>query len=213
MADVRPIRILSVDDHMIVRRGVAAIIATEPSLQLVGEASSGEDAILRYRELQPHIVLMDLRLGGDIDGLEAIERICGEWPRALILVLTTYAGDENIHRALEAGARGYMIKDSVDDTELLKAIHTVRSGRLYIPAQLAIQLVEHGKRVELTRREREVLLQMAQGLRNKEIATRLNISEATTRTHVDNIVGKLGVSSRTEAVVAAAQRGFLNLQA
>ncbi|AXC13851.1 two-component response regulator [Acidisarcina polymorpha] len=211
MGDVKKIRILSVDDHAIVRRGIAAIIATEPSLQLIGEASSAEDAILRYRELQPEVVLMDLRLGGRIDGVEAIERICKEWPRALILVLTTYAGDENIHRALDAGARGYLIKDSVDDQELVNAISAVRSGRLFIPAKLAIQLVEQGKRVELTPREREVLLEMAQGLRNKEIAARLNISEATTRTHVDNIVGKLGASSRTEAVVSAAQRGFLNL--
>jgi DNA-binding NarL/FixJ family response regulator len=203
---------MSVDDHPIVRRGVAAIIATEPSLKLVGEASSGEDAILRYRVLQPEIVLMDLRLGGRIDSAEAIERICQEWPRALILVLTTYAGDENIHRALDAGARGYLIKDSVDDKELVNAFSAVRSGKLFIPAKLAIQLVEQGKRVELTPREREVLQEMAQGLRNKEIAARLNISEATTRTHVDNIVVKLGVSSRTEAVVAAAQRGFLNLQ-
>ena len=199
---------MSVDDHPVVRRGIAAIVATEPGLEWVGDASSGDEAVRRYRELRPDIVLMDLQLGGGMDGVEATKRICAEWPKAQVIVLTTYAGDEHIHRALDAGARGYLIKDAMDE-DLLHAIKAVRDGRRYIPPRLALTLVEHGPRVEFTPRETEVLRLMTDGLRNKEIASRLGISEATARTHVDNIVGKLGASGRTEAIILAAQRGFL----
>ena len=156
----------------------------------------------------PTLCLMDLQLGGGMDGVEATTRICAEWPKAQVIVLTTYAGDEHIHRALDAGARGYLIKDAMDE-DLLHAIKAVRDGRRYIPPRLALTLVEHGPRVEFTPRETEVLRLMTDGLRNKEIASRLGISEATARTHVDNIVGKLGASGRTEAIILAAQRGFL----
>jgi DNA-binding NarL/FixJ family response regulator len=201
---------LCVDDHPVVRRGVAAMLAVEPELDLVAEAASGREALELFREHRPDVVLMDLRLAGDMDGMTATEAICREWPRARILVLTTYAGDENIHRALQAGARGYLIKDTLDE-RLLDAIRAVHEGRRYVPPEVAVQLAEHGPRVELTDREREVLDLMARGMRNKEIGAELSITEATARTHVEKIVAKLGVSGRTEAVVMAAQRGFLRL--
>jgi DNA-binding NarL/FixJ family response regulator len=206
----RRIRILCVDDHPVVRRGVAAMLGTEPELELVAEAATGEAAIEMFRLHRPDVVLMDLRLAGGIDGIAAIQSISREWRQSRILVLTTYAGDENIHRALAAGARGYLIKDTIDD-RLMEAIRAVHEGRRYIPPEVAVQLAEHSPRVELTEREREVLLLVARGLRNKEIGAELGISEATTRTHVENIVAKLDVSSRTEAVVVAAQRGFIRL--
>jgi len=206
----RRIRVLCVDDHPVVRRGVAAMLAVEPELDLVAEAASGREALELFREHRPDVVLMDLRLAGDMDGMTATEAICREWPRARILVLTTYAGDENIHRALQAGARGYLIKDTLDE-RLLDAIRAVHEGRRYVPPEVAVQLAEHGPRVELTDREREVLDLMARGMRNKEIGAELSITEATARTHVEKIVAKLGVSGRTEAVVMAAQRGFLRL--
>jgi DNA-binding NarL/FixJ family response regulator len=206
----RRIRVLCVDDHPVVRRGVAAMLAVEPELDLVAEAASGREALELFREHRPDVVLMDLRLAGDMDGMTATEAICREWPRARILVLTTYAGDENIHRALKAGARGYLIKDTLDE-RLLDAIRAVHEGRRYVPPEVAVQLAEHGPRVELTDREREVLNLMARGMRNKEIGAELSITEATARTHVEKIVAKLGVNGRTEAVVMAAQRGFLRL--
>jgi two-component system NarL family response regulator len=206
----RRIRILCVDDHPVVRRGVAAMLGTEPELELVAEAATGEAAIEMFRLHRPDVVLMDLRLAGGIDGIAAIQSISREWRQSRILVLTTYAGDESIHRALAAGARGYLIKDTIDD-RLMEAIRAVHEGRRYIPPEVAVQLAEHSPRVELTEREREVLLLVARGLRNKEIGAELGISEATTRTHVENIVAKLDVSSRTEAVVVAAQRGFIRL--
>jgi len=204
----RKIRILCVDDHPVVRRGVAAMLAVEAELDLVAEASTGSEAVELFREYRPDVVLMDLRLAGGMDGMAAIEAICREFPRARILVLTTYAGDENIHRALAAGARGYLIKDTLDE-RLLDAIRVVHEGRRYVPPEVAVQLAEHGPRVELTDREREVLSLMARGMRNKEIGAELSITEATARTHVEKIVAKLGVNGRTEAVVVAAQRGFL----
>lgn len=210
MTSPAPIRILCVDDHPVVRRGIAAMLATEPQLELVAEAASGSEALEKYRLSRPDVVLMDLRLPGGMDGIDTIAALRKEWPQARVLVLTTYAGDENIHRALEAGARGYIIKDTLDD-DLLSAVTAVWQGRRYVPPQIAVQLAEHGPRVELTDRERQVLGLMAQGHRNKEIAADLLISEATARTHVENIVAKLGVSSRTEAVVLAAQRGFIQL--
>lgn len=206
----RKIRLLAVDDHLVVRRGIAAMIATDQDLELVDQASTAEEALRSYRQHHPDVVLMDLRLQGSMDGIDAIRAICKEWTKARILVLTTYGGDENIHRALEAGARGYMIKDTLDD-RLFAAIRIVYEGRRYVPAEIAVRLAEHGPRVDLTDREKDVLVLMARGLRNKEIGSELGISEATARTHVENISSKLGVSTRTEAVVLAIQRGFVRV--
>jgi DNA-binding NarL/FixJ family response regulator len=202
--------LLAVDDHLVVRRGIAAMIATDPDFELVAQAATGEEAIVLYREHHPDVVLMDLRLEGAMDGIDAIRAICGEWSKARILVLTTYGGDENIHRALEAGARGYLIKDTADD-RLFTAVRAIHEGRRYLPAEVAVRLAEHGPRVDFTEREQEVLRLMARGLRNKEIGQELGITEATARTHVENISTKLGVSTRTEAVVLAIQRGFVRV--
>jgi two-component system NarL family response regulator len=204
------IRVLVVDDHLVVRKGIAAILAVDDGFQLVAEASSGEEAIDVYRQHHPDVVLMDLRLQGPMDGIDAIQAICREWSKARILVLTTYSGDENIHRALEAGARGYLIKDMVDQ-RLFTAIRVIHEGRRYVPAEVAVRLAEHGPRVDLTDREKEVLILMARGLRNRELGQELGITEATARTHVENISAKLGVSTRTEAVVLAIQRGFIRV--
>ena len=206
----RRIRILAVDDHAIVRSGIAAMLSTEADFQLVAEAASGEEALRLYRLHRPDVVLMDLRLQGRMDGIDAIRAICREWSKARVLVLTTYGGDENIHRALEAGARGYMIKDTVDE-RLFTAIRAIHEGRRYVPPEIAVKLAEHGPRVDLTEREKEVLILMARGLRNKEIGLELGITEATARTHVENVSAKLGVSTRTEAVVLAIQRGFIRV--
>ncbi len=206
----RCIRVVAVDDHAIARRGVAAMLATNPEFELVAEAATGEEAIRVYRQHHPDVVLMDLRLQGATDGIDAIRAICREWSKARILVLTTYGGDENIHRALEAGARGYLIKDTADE-RLFTAIRSIHEGRRYLPADIALKLAEHGPRVDLTDREKEVLHLMARGLRNKEIGQELGVTEATARTHVENISAKLGVSTRTEAVVLAIQRGFVRV--
>jgi len=206
----RRIKVIAVDDHAIIRRGIAAMLATNPDFELVAEASSGDEAIRAFRQHHPDVMLMDLRLQSGTDGIDAIRAICREWSKARILVLTTYGGDENIHRALEAGARGYLIKDTADD-RLFTAIRTIHEGRRYLPTELAVKLAEHGPRVDLTDREKEVLTLMARGLRNKEIGQELGVTEATARTHVENISSKLGVSNRTEAVVLAIQRGFVRI--
>jgi len=205
-----PIRVIVVDDHLVVRKGIAAILAVDTDFELVAEAGSGEEAVEMYRQHHPDVVLMDLRLPGTMDGIDAIQMICATWSKARILVLTTYSGDENIHRALEAGARGYLIKDMVDD-RLFTAIRAIHEGRRYLPAEVAVRLAEHGPRVDLTDREKEVLILMARGLRNREIGQELAVTEATARTHVENISAKLGVSTRTEAVVMAIQRGFIRV--
>lgn len=206
----RVVRVMAVDDHAIARKGIASILSSNSEFELVAEARTGEDAIRIYEDLHPDVVLMDLRLDGRLDGIDAIRLICAQWCKARILVLTTYGGDENIHRAIEAGARGYLIKDTLDD-RLFAAIRAAHEGRRYIPAEIAVKLAEHGPRVELTDREREVLRLMARGLRNREISQELGITEATARTHVENVSGKLGVSTRTEAVVLAIQRGFIRI--
>ena len=161
-AERRRIRVLVVDDHLVIRKGIAAILAVDAGFDLVAEASSGEEAVAVYRQHHPDVVLMDLRLQGTMDGIDAIRAICREWSKARILVLTTYSGDENIHRALEAGARGYLIKDMVDQ-RLFTAIRVIHEGRRYVPAEVAVRLAEHGPRVDLTDREKEII-QLRYGL-------------------------------------------------
>jgi len=210
MKKAKGIRVLCVDDHPIVREGIAAVIATQDDIVAVGEAGDGQTAVAQYRQLKPDVVVMDLRMPG-MGGLEATIQIRKEFPTARIIVLTTYEGDEDIHRALEAGAQGYILKDSVR-RELLQTIREVYAGRRHISPAMATCLAEHTPRMSLSPRELEVLQLIAKGLRNKEIGAKLDIAEDTVKIHIKNIFVKLEVIDRTEAVVAASQRGFIQIE-
>jgi DNA-binding NarL/FixJ family response regulator len=203
------IRILTADDHHLIRAGVSSFLATEPGLEVVAEAANGEEALEKYREVQPDVVLMDLSMPV-MDGLEATRAILAEFPDARIVVLTTYAGDEDIHRALEAGAMGYLVKDMLA-AEVLKVIRSVMAGRRGIPPVVAAKLAEHTPRIALTPRETEVICLMASGLTNAQIAERIGRAEETVKVHVKNVLQKLDVRDRTEAVAVAARRGFIRL--
>ena len=204
------IRIMAVDDHPLIRSGLRAVIASEPDMEMVGEAANGEEAIDRYREERPDVVLMDLRMPV-MDGLAATLAILREFPDAKIVALTTYEGDEDIHRALSAGARGYLLKDMMR-SQLLQVIRTVQKGQRAIPAAIAARLAEYTPRIELTPRELEVLQLMAKGFSNPEIANTLGRTESTMKVHVSNILQKLQATDRTEAVTVAIQRGILHLE-
>jgi DNA-binding NarL/FixJ family response regulator len=208
--DLPRIRIMAVDDHPLIRSGLRAVIASEPDMEMVGEAANGEEAIDRYREERPDIVLMDLRMPV-MDGLAATLAILREFPDAKIVALTTYEGDEDIHRALSAGARGYLLKDMMR-SQLLQVIRTVQKGQRAIPAAIAARLAEYTPRIELTPRELEVLQLMAKGFSNPEIANTLGRTESTMKVHVSNILQKLQATDRTEAVTVAIQRGILHLE-
>ncbi len=207
MKKTKGIRVLCVDDHPIVREGLAAVIGTQDDIVTVGEAGDGQAAIAQYRQLKPDVVVMDLRMPV-MGGAEATMQIRKEFPTARIIVLTTYEGDEDIHRALEAGAQGYLLKDSVR-RELVQTIRDVYSGHRHFSPVMAARLAEHTPRISLSPRELEVLQLIAKGLRNKEIGAKLGIAEDTVKIHIKNIFGKLEVIDRTEAVVAASQRGFI----
>ena len=200
---------MCVDDHPIVREGITAIIATQPDIACVGEAGDGQTAVAQYREHKPDVVVMDLRMPG-MGGVEATIQIRKEFRTARIIVLTTYEGDEDIHRALEAGAQGYLLKDSVRK-ELLQTIRDVYAGHKYISPAMAARLAEHTPRIALSERELQVLTHVAKGLRNKEIGAALNIAEDTVKIHIKNIFGKMNVIDRTQAVVSASQRGIIRL--
>ena len=204
------IRIMAVDDHPLIRSGLRAVIASEPDMDVVGEAANGEEAIEAYREYRPDVVLMDLRMPV-MDGLSATVAIIREFPDAKIVALTTYEGDADIHRALSAGARGYLLKDMMR-SQLLQVIRTVQSGQRAIPAAIAARLAEYTPRIELTPRELEVLQLMAKGFSNPEIASTLGRTESTMKVHVSNILQKLQTTDRTEAVTVAIQRGILHLE-
>ena len=203
------VRLMIVDDHHIVRQGLAALLGTMPGLQVIAEASSGEQAIELYRKHQPDVTLMDLRMQHG-NGVDAIKSIRGEFPLARIIVLTTFDGDEDIFRALQAGARGYLLKGS-DIDELVSAITAVHNGKSRIPAPVAERLAERMSNPALTERETDVLKLIVGGNSNKEIASALFISEATVKTHINNLLGKLGVSDRTQAATTALQRGIVHL--
>jgi DNA-binding NarL/FixJ family response regulator len=211
MKKAKGIRVLCVDDHPVVRDGLAASIGTQPDMTAVGEASDGQTAIAMFRQLKPDVVVMDLRMPG-MGGVEATIQIRKEFPAARIIVLTTYEGDEDIHRALEAGAQGYLLKGSVRK-ELLQTIREVHAGQRHITPAMAARVAEHTPHVALTPRELQVLQQIAKGLRNKEIGAALDIAEDTVKIHIKNIFGKLEVIDRTQAVVEASQRGFIQLPA
>jgi DNA-binding NarL/FixJ family response regulator len=204
-----PIRVLVADDHPVVRSGLAGVISGQPELQLVAEAANGKEAVDRFREHRPDVALMDLRMPG-MDGVAAIEAINEEFPGARILALTTYEGDVDIHRALAAGARGYLIKDMLL-TEVLTAIRAVHRGERVIPVAVAARLAEFTPRTDLTEREVEVLKLVARGLSNREVAGAIGRTDETVKVHLKNIFAKLGVADRTEAVTLALSRGILHL--
>jgi DNA-binding NarL/FixJ family response regulator len=203
------LRVMCVDDHPLVRKGVAAILANEPDMELVAEASDGQEAVEKYRQLHPDVVLMDLRMP-NMDGTEATRAIRSEDPEALIIALTSYDGDQDIYRALEAGVRGYILKEMVH-SEVVKAIRTVQAGKRLMPPEVAERLSEYFPQVALTPREVEVLSLVARGMANKEIAHKLGTANGTIKMHVQNILEKLGASDRTHAVTIAIERGILHL--
>jgi DNA-binding NarL/FixJ family response regulator len=203
------IRVLCVDDHPIVREGVAAIINLQPDMILAGSAATGGEALARFAELSPDVALVDLRLP-DMTGFELIKKMRDQSPNARIIVLSSHEGDVDIQRALEAGAQGYVVKGIVRD-ELLDIIRSVHAGKRRLPAAVAQTLAEHMAEEPISPRELEVLSLMAAGKRNKEIAGELSIAEDTVKMHVRNILSKLQVSDRTEAVTIALRRGIIHL--
>jgi len=209
MADNGRIRVLVVDDHPVVRSGLAAVISLEPDFKLVGEAEDGAQAVAMVREQRPDVVLMDLRMPR-MDGVTAIRAITTNFPQVRVLALTTYDGDVSIHRALEAGARGYLLKDMLL-TEVVTAIRAVYRGERVIPAPVAARLAEFTPRADLTEREVEVMQFVARGLSNREIAAEIGRSDETVKLHLKNIFAKLGVADRTEAVTLAISRGILDV--
>jgi len=209
MPDANNVTIVIVDDHPVVRNGLNAMLSVEPDLEIVGEAGTGNEALSLLKTLRPSIVLMDLLLP-DIGGAEVIRRICTNYSDINFIVLTTVAGDEEIYRALEAGARGYLFKDMARK-ELIQAIRAVHRGQRYIPATVGSAIAENLPRMDLSSREIEVLQLVAAGLRNKEIAYRIHVSEATVNAHVKHVLQKLNASDRTHAVTTALKRGIIRL--
>jgi DNA-binding NarL/FixJ family response regulator len=203
------IRILTVDDHPLLRKGIAALVNAEPDLKLIAEASNGKEAIDAFRSHRPDITLMDLQMPS-VDGLQAIEGIRTEFPDARIIVLTTYSGDMQVLRALKAGARGYILKGHVHK-ELLDTIRAVHAGQKRIPPEIAAELADHATDDLLTAREIDVLRLIATGNSNKQIADHLSIGEATVKSHVTNILSKLGANDRAHAVTIGLKRGIIEL--
>jgi len=202
------IRILTVDDHPLLRKGIAALVNNEDDMKLVAEASSGEEAIEKFRAHRPDVTLMDIQLSG-LNGIETISQIQKEFPSARIIVLTTYSGDVQVVRAIKAGARGYLLKRQVH-RELLETIRAVHAGQRRIPQEIAVELVDH-PRDDLTPREIDVLRLIANGNANKEIAAQLSIGEASVKSYVANILSKLDAKDRTHAVTIGLKRGIIEI--
>jgi DNA-binding NarL/FixJ family response regulator len=209
MKDKPKTRILVVDDHFVVRMGLIALVNTEPDMEVAGEAADGAAAVEQYQKLSPDLVLMDLRMPGK-DGIAATREIREKNPAARVLMLTTYDGDTDIHRAMQAGAQGYVLKNTTGD-KLIPALRAVAAGEKWIPREIAARLASRNLFEELSSRELQVLRQMAKGRANKEIADVLQITEHTVKDHLKSILGKLRVADRTEAVTVALQRGIIQL--
>ena len=203
------IRVFSVDDHPLLREGIAALVNNQPDMVLVAEASNGAEAIQLFKQHLPDVTLMDLRLP-DMSGIDIVIAIRSEFPEARIIMLTTFEGDVEIHRALQAGARGYLLKN-MPPSELLDVIRQVHAGKKRIPPEIASQLAEHMSDQNLTEREVEVLRQVADGNRNRDIAKNLFISEETVKVHIKHIMEKLGAADRTQAVSIGIRRGIIQL--
>jgi DNA-binding NarL/FixJ family response regulator len=210
MKSSKPIRILVVDDHFMVRMGLSASLNVEPDMEVVAEAGNGEVAVEAYRKHHPTLVLMDLRLPG-MSGTDCTAMIIREHPNAAILMLSTHCNEEEVYRALQAGARGYIVKSIVRE-ELLRAVRAVHEGQQYVDPVLAAQLAERRLHRSLSTREIEVLRMVAKGLGNKEIAGVLNIAEVTVKLHVSHVLEKLSVKDRTQAATVALQRGIIALE-
>jgi len=205
MAD--KIRIMLIEDHQVVRQGLVALLSTAEDLEVVGSVGDGLEGVELFRSVQPDVTLVDLQLP-KLGGVETIRRIREEFPQARFIVLTTFDGDEDIYRALQAGARAYLLK-GMPLEDLLTTIHTVHGGKLHIPSSIAEKLAERVSGQELTARELSVLERIVAGRANKEISADLCISEATVKTHINNLLGKLGVADRTHAATVAIQRGLV----
>ena len=205
-----PIRIMTVDDHPLLRQGIAALIKSQPDLTLVAEACDGEEAVAQFRLHRPDVTLMDIQMPS-VNGTEAISRIRSEFPEAKILVLSTYAGDVQILRAIKTGAKGYLLKGNVR-TELLDAIRAVHAGRKQLSPEIAAELADHAADDQLSSREIDVLRLIGDGNANKQIADMLSIGEATVKNHISNILSKLGANDRAHAVTIALQRGIIELK-
>ena len=203
------IHVLCVDDHPLVRKGIAAILSNEPDMALVAEADNGRDAVELFRQHQPDVTLMDLRMPV-LDGIAAVKLIRSDFPEAKIIALTSFDGDQDVYRALEAGVRGYLLKETVH-TEILNAIRVVHSGQKLMSQDAAGRLAEYFPQAALTPHEIEVLALAAQGLANKEIAARLGTAHGTVKMHVQNILAKLDATDRTHAVTIALTRGIIHL--
>ena len=209
MADAVKIRILSIDDHPLLHEGIATVIRNQPDMLLVAEAFNGRDGIQSFRQHQPDVTLMDLRLP-DMSGIDAMMAIRSNFPEARVIMLTTFAGDVEIQRSLEAGARAYVLK-SMPPKELVEVIRQVSTGKKRIPAEIAAHLAEHYSDEALTGREIEVLKQIANGNRNRDIAEKLFITEETVKVHIKHLMEKLGASDRTQAVAIGVRRGIIQL--
>ena len=206
---MNPIRVLVVEDHPVVRQGLVAVLSSSPGIEIVGSAADGLEAVEVFPRVQPDVTLMDLQMPR-LGGVDAIERIRLKSPEARFIVLTTFDGDEDIFRALQAGAKAYLLK-GMEVEELLAAIRTVHAGRASVPASIAEKLAQRVSSQNLTARELGVLERIVAGRANKEIASDLHISEATVKSHVNSLLGKLGVADRTHAAVVALQRGIVHL--